>query len=193
MFDFSNISMLEIINIIKSQNLDRFKFKAINPDIKSGVYSGTKIEIDGKEYIYRSLKNWINLAEIFKYKPLLPKKVDRYFVEFEFVKLKDKSFHNTNSSKDKYGTDSEFAKINKQEESSFLYYYLESLNEVDINSCQNILNLGINRGDEFVTIKEYLKSNFYQKNFTGVDYSQSAISEAKKVLIDKNVTFIVKI
>ncbi len=189
MFDFSDKTMIEIINIIKSKNLNNLKFKALNPDIKSGIYSGTKVEINGKEYIYRSLKNWINLAEIFKYRALLPKLIDKNFVEFEFVKLKDDSFHNSKDSKEKYGANSKFAKINKQEESAFLYYYLQSLDEVDIKSCQNILNLGINRGDEFLTIKEYLKDDFYQLKLTGIDYSKSAINQAKDILIDKNVNF----
>ena len=74
------------------------------------------------------------------------------------------------------------------EEPSFLYYYLQALNNVKIGEKSRILNLGINRGDEFLVIKELIDTHTYEKiDFTGIDHSESAVNYAKEVLPEKNV------
>ena len=177
---FKNESMLEIYNILHRslQSKSSVNFIVLNPDICSNCYSGETIYINKQPFIYRGYKNLVSLAELLNSKMLTPKSRGN-FVELTFVKLEENSFHNS-SSEDKYGVNSEFFKINKLEESTFLYYYIDALNRANIKTKEAILNLGVNRGDEFLAIKKILsKEEFNKKRLVGVDYSISAINEAK--------------
>src|SRR5690606_29450114 len=109
-----------------------------------------------------------------------------------FQKLnRENSFHESSGDSEKYGVESEFFSIDKTEEFSFLYHYQKALKFIDIGSKKRVLNLGVNRGDEFRVIKEMLScEEFKSIEFVGIDYSSSAIEYAKAdFLEDKNVKF----
>ncbi|MEA2091719.1 MAG: class I SAM-dependent methyltransferase, partial [Campylobacterota bacterium] len=62
---------------------------------------------------------------------------------------------------------------------------------INIESKNRVLNLGVNRGDEFRVIKDMLSvEEFSAKEFVGIDYSASAIEFAKKDFPENNVDFI---
>jgi len=172
-----NLTMLEISNYLQDalQTKNRVSIITKNPDIKSAI----------------SLKSWINLAEILHCKLLTPKILDNNLVELSFLKLnKNFSFHNTKTDDitEKYGVESLFFKIDKLQEPSFLLNYKRALEEVNIKNRLNILNLGINRADEFKLIKELLiKEQFNNLNLYGIDHSKSAIEYAKKSLNSQNI------
>ncbi len=130
-----------------------------------------------------NFKVWVDLAQILHCKVLMPQECDDGLILIQFQKLNTKqSFHSENNQdkiESKYGINSTFATINKLEEPSFLYYYKQALKNTTINKRIRILNLGINSGDEFEVIKQYT-SNFDNLELVGIDYCQSAISEAKK-------------
>ena len=153
----------------------------------------TEFELEFNKDIFNTLgiKTLLDLAQIFFLK------IENIYNENESViiymrRLDAKnSFHNQQDSSEKYGVKSEFFNIDKTKEFSFLYYYLEALKFVDIYNKQNILNIGVNKGDEFSAIRELLsKDDFCKKNFLGIDYSKSAIGYAKKHFSDDNVEFI---
>jgi len=180
-------STLEIYRTLQLslQKEKRVTFKVLNPDMSYNSYAGELIKIDDVEYIYRGYKSWIAMAELLGCKMLTPKNLGN-FVEITFKKIENSSFHNS-SSEDKYGVDSEFFKINKMQEPSFIYYYIDALKRAYIYNRKRILNLGINRGDEFLQIKELLEDEFFNKEFVGVDYSKSAIEVAKNRIGKRNV------
>jgi len=61
---------------------------------------------------------------------------------------------------------------------------------VNIEEKTRILNLGINRGDEFGVIKNRLDTNKYQNmKFIGIDHSKTAIEYAKALFPEKNIQF----
>ena len=67
---------------------------------------------------------------------------------------------------------------------------MNALKNVKIEEKTNILNLGINKADEFEIIKEMVNEDiFKQMNFVGVDYSLSAIDFAKKRFPYENFNF----
>ena len=114
-------------------------------------------------------------------------------VILKFKKLNQQSsFHKTaDKSSEKYGVDSEFFNIDKNSQFSFLYHYKKALEFIDIQSKQKILNIGVNKGDEFKVIKEMLSSSsFNKKEFIGIDYSSSAIEYASENLPYKNMNFL---
>lgn len=138
---FTNESLIDIVkylenevNSIKSHSI--VEFEVLNPDISYTLYSGESIKIDSFEYIYRGYNSWLTLAQYLFCKMLTPKIISNEVVILRFLKLDRKdSFHKSKLLQDeKYGVDSEFIKINKNDESSFLTTYLKALKSVDIGS-----------------------------------------------------------
>ena len=170
-------------------NDDSISFSVLNPDLSEG-YAGHHVIIEDINYLYRGYKAWTDLAELLKCKMLTPKEAKYPLIHLTFKKLKDDSFHSDDKSNEKYGIDSHFSLIQKMEEPAFIYYYNQALDNVKIENRQRILNLGINRGDEFEVIKKRLDTKKYGKiNFIGIDHSKSAIAYAKDMFSENNVDF----
>jgi hypothetical protein len=172
----------------------RTTFEILSPDIGT-YYSGSMVEVEGEKYCYRSLKSWLDLSNILHCKMHLPQALPPYFAKltFEALSLED-SFHHLCDAYEKYGVESSFAKINKSGEFAFEYYYHEALKAIDFDSIKRIINLGINRGDEFVAIQERISAKQFDAiEFVGVDYSLSAIEYATRVFANhSNVQFFVQ-
>jgi len=174
---FTTESLLEIKNWLDSklQLHSKVSFEIPNPDYSTGY------------------KKWINLAELHFCRVLTPIKIDEHRVRITFVKLNiNDSFHTTpiDSREEKYGVSSKFFNINKNEEPTFLYAYYRALKAVKIENRKDILNLGINKGDEFELIAQILDKELFDKiNFVGIDHSASALTYAKKRFPKDNVIF----
>ncbi len=136
-------------------------------------------------------KAFVDLAQIFFMKMLSPMYLDAKNITMRFQKLNmETSFHKADKSSEKYGVGSEFFTIDKTTQFSFLYHYRQALKFINIENKKRILNLGVNRGDEFRVIQELLsEAEFSQKEFVGIDYSASAIEYAKKDFPNPNVDF----
>lgn len=195
MHQFTNESLYQITNILNKdihslKAGENIEFTVLNPDFCDSTYSGTSVFINNTEYIYRSLKAYTELCELLFCKMLVPIPKDDKSILLRFKKLNtNESFHNTLKSSEKYGTNSIFSKIHKNEEPAFLMPYLQALKNVTINKRTRILNLGVNNAEEFELIKKYA-SNFDNLELVGIDYCQSAITEAKKKFKESNVHFI---
>lgn len=190
----TNENMFEIISYLEKElkNNDYVSIEILNPSIKDDIYAGEKLIINNQEFIYRSFKSWSDLAEILFCK-LLIVGLQENKVQIKFQKLnKTESFHNdvNDEKNEKYGEDSTFFRINKNEEPSFLYAYMNALTNVKIEEKKEILNLGINKADEFEVIKNLLdEETLNQMNLVGIDYSSSAIEFSKKRFPSENFTF----
>jgi SAM-dependent methyltransferase len=185
MQNFSTLNMYEIFNTLEKKTLplntkEIVEFEVLNPDILSSSYAGSIVNIDGKDYIYRGYKAWVDLAQTLGCRMLTPTCQNPNFVTIRFEKLNSEdSFHKSaDVQNEKYGTASSFSNIHKNEEPSFLVHYLKALKNVDINRRLRVLNLGINSGDEFEIIQKYA-TNFESMELVGIDYCDSAIKEAK--------------
>ena len=190
---FTNEPMYEIISYLNNElkNQDKSEIEVLNPNIKTNAYAGESIKLD-KEYIYRSYKSWTDLAEIL-FSRLFILEIKEQTILLQFLKLDlNESFHNdlNNDRNEKYGENSTFFKINKNEEPAFLNAYSYALKNAKVNEKKNILNLGINKADEFEIIKNVVDSKIFDEiNFVGIDYSKSAIDFAKNRFPSKNFTF----
>ena len=188
---FTTQPMQEILPLLQKQLLlnTSVSFTVLHPDISLESYAGELITIEHTTYIYRGLKAWIDLAELLQCKMSLPKEIGQT-ITITYTKLHKSSFHHDIKEREKYGITSIFAQIYKMEEPAFIYYYLQALQNVNITKRSKILNLGVNRGDEFTVIKNLIDIKSYNKlSFTGIDYSQSAIKSAKEQFKENNVTF----
>ena len=172
-------TLQNILTTIKPKEI--LEFEVLNPDFATSAYAGTSIIVEDEEYIYRGYKAWIDLAEILQCKMLTPTCQTPAFVTIRFQKLdSEDSFHKSLDVKEeKYGTSSSFSQIHKNEEPAFLAHYLKALQNVTINKRLRVLNLGVNSGDEFEVIQKYA-TNFENMELIGIDYSASAINEARQ-------------
>jgi len=191
---FSHESMLLIASRLKEalEEKRQVTFEVLSPDFLHGAYAGTEVELEGKPYIYRGYKTWTDLAELLFCRMLTPKVLAANKVTITYEKLNlGESFHKTASGEEKYGVDSAFFQINKNEEAAFVLPYQHALKNVKIESKKRILDLGVNSGDEFHLIKELLDPEQYKSlELTGIDYSASAIAYAQKRFLENNVNFI---
>ncbi len=166
---------------IKSNQL--IQFQVLNPDLEDR-YSGEIVTIEEQDYRYRGYKVWINLAELHLCKMLTPKIQNNHLVEISFKRIKrEDSFHTApiQNQKEKYGVASPFFRINKNEEPTFLLAYQRALTLVKVAKRKHILNLGINKGDEFELIQELIgKESFKKINFSGIDHAQSTLDFAQR-------------
>ncbi len=137
-------------------------------------------------------KAFVDLAQLFFMKMLTPESNKNDTVVLRFLKLRQEhSFHKSDKSSEKYGVDSEFFSIDKTAQFSFLYHYKQALKFINIEEKKRVLNLGINKGDEFSVIKEMLEDDtFVLKEFVGIDYSATAIEYAKQNFAYPNSDFI---
>ena len=188
---FTTQTIQEILPLLQEELIqeDSVTFSVLNPDLYEG-YAGHQLNIDNNTYIYRGYKAWVDFAELLKCKILTPVKIDDTLVQLTFKKIPLESFHTDSKRSEKYGTDSHFSQIHKMEEPAFYYYYNQALDNVKIATRKEVLNLGINRGDEFEIIKKKLDTKKYEDtHFVGIDHSNTAVSYAKRTFPENNMTF----
>lgn len=135
---YTTESLSEILNfiILSLKDNNEATFEVLNPDIIDHTFSGEIVSINDELFIYRGIKAWVNLAELLGCKIGMPKTISKHLIEITFKKLNtSNSFHTISMPKkeEKYGSDSEFARISKNEEPTFLYHYIQTLKAVDIN------------------------------------------------------------
>lgn len=176
----------------KLESHSELQFEVLNPDLYSGSYAGKEVTLNGRTYLYRSLRSWMDLAANLNCRVLTPAIASDETILLRFQKLETHSFHHDNPQdrSEKYGTDSSFSDINKNEEPAFLSAYTQALDVAKIESRRRVLNLGVNRGDEFALIQELLPQKSFEKiEFVGIDHSVTAIEKAKKRFTTPNMHF----
>jgi hypothetical protein len=190
----TNESMFEIIAYLEEElkYKNEVLFEVLNPDTKTDIYAGEIMIVENQEFVYRSYKSWSDLAELL-FSRLLIVSINSQTVIIKLQKLdKNDSFHKdlNDEKNEKYGESSTFFRINKNEEPAFLYAYMNALKNVKIQEKKNILNLGINKADEFEVISKLVdKDILKQMNLVGIDYSSSAIEYSKKRFPQDNFLF----
>ena len=148
MLKFTNEELYEIINILEEKLKllsleDILEIEVLNPDIASSKYAGSIINVEDTPYVYRGYKSWVDLSEILFCKMLTPLYVDEKTIKIRFKKLNtNDSFHRSGTCKEeKYGVDSIFSNIHKNEEAAFLAPYMKALKNVDVNKRLKILKI----------------------------------------------------
>jgi len=191
---FTNESMLAITHKLEAalKTQPEIACEVLNPDICSGAYAGKEVSLKGITYRYRSLRSWLDLATNLNCRLLMPVQASDETIILRFQSLKTDSFHQDapQERSEKYGVGSRFFAINKNEEPAFLSAYLHALEVAKIGTKKRVLNLGVNRGDEFFLIEEFLpEEQFKAIEFVGIDHSKSAIEAAKRRFTTPNMYF----
>ena len=196
MFNFTKEAMLQIITTLQEKLTtlnpkEILEFEVLNPDYSSSTYAGNIVMIEAEEYVYRGYKAWVDLAQTLHCRMLTPIIKSHNTVLIRYEKLNsDDSFHKSTTDKEeKYGAESIFSQIHKNEEPAFITHYLKALQNANINKRIRVLNLGVNSGDEFEVIQKYA-TNFKNLELIGIDYCSSAINAAKEKFKEyKNISF----
>ncbi|CAA6821201.1 MAG: Methyltransferase type 11 [uncultured Sulfurovum sp.] len=176
---FTNESLLKITTYLEEalKTTTSLSFVVPNPDQENN----------------RNFKTWVNLAELHFCTVLTPKFIDKNFIQLTFKKLnQESSFHSApiKNKEEKYGTDSIFFNINKNEHPTFLHAYKKALEAVKVEKRKHVLNLGINKGDEFELIQQLIEPKVFDNmSFVGIDHSKSALDFANKRFPKENVEF----
>jgi len=180
MKSFTTQNLLEITTWIEKelQEKNTLSFQVLNPDNHSNAIG---------------YKAWVDLAELHYCKILTPLMVNEQTIQLTFKKLNiNDSFHSApiENREEKYGIASKFFNIHKNEVPTFLHAYKRALEAVKIQSRKQVLNLGINKGDEFELIEQLIEKEIFNKiKFIGIDHSQTALKFAKERFPKKNVEF----
>jgi 2-polyprenyl-3-methyl-5-hydroxy-6-metoxy-1,4-benzoquinol methylase len=188
MKQFTHESMYVIRNYLQQQLQNssalEIRFEVLNPDCKEGLYAGEEVVYNNKVYRYRGYKAWVDLAQSLMCKLSTPIVNLAHTVILTFKRLNTNSTFHTHKKEiqERYGSDSIFARINKNEEPAFLDAFIKAFDFIHLQHQNHqtirILNLGINRGLEFELLQQHLQG--LNIEFVGIDYCNSAINEAKE-------------
>lgn len=185
---FTNNHVLEIIEYVKHKvNRVEFpiKFQVPNPDKYENFATGQAVD----DIIYRPLKSYIDIGESFRLKMKLPVVIDDDFILIEYIPNITSKLAN-NDYTEKYGLGTDYYNVNKSEESCFSGDFQTALKFCGLKSNDKILNLGVNKGDEFELTRQIYPELSKNIEFTGIDHSESAISDAKARFSESNYNFI---
>lgn len=152
-------------------------FDVLDPDLGRGRYAGEVVEHVGTRHVHRPFRVWVDLAERLGMRLLTPRVIEPPLVRLTFESL-DRDARLRPSADDpteKYGADSEFARISKLEDPGFVIDFEEALAWIDLPAEPRVLDLGVNTGDELA-----LLDGLRDAKIVGIDHSASAIAVARK-------------
>jgi len=167
-----------------------------DPDLGRGRYPGERVG-PGAGLVHRPLRSWCDLAEGLGCRLLTPRGVDATHVALTFEPLGDEaSWHaggsaasgDTVLAHERYGAESDFARLRKLEDAGFLMPWLEALGRIRLPAGARVLDLGVNRGDELAAFA-WLE-DAPDVSFVGVDHSVSALAQARARFPDARHAFL---
>jgi SAM-dependent methyltransferase len=147
----------------------------IDPDLGRGRYAGEIIEHAGERYIHRPFRTWVDLAERLGLRLLTPRPLTAPWIELRFERL-DQAARlrpSADDPKERYGAGSEFSRVAKTEDPSFVLDLRDALDR--IGSPRRVLDLGVNAGDELGLLRDLGVT----AELVGVDHSASALALAR--------------
>ena len=193
---FTTESLFEITQVLK-EGLGEgvVSVEVANPDVSDSHYTGELLQLNGQPVVYRSLQTWCELAEGLMAVLQMPVVLSKDWIQLTFRPMAAEQSWTTRAlssgETEKYGSESAFARTSKLETPSFLVSYLEALDVVDVRHRSRILSVGVNRGDELGLIARHLgESDMLDRQFVGIDHSQSAIQSARMQYADPAFHFV---
>lgn len=186
MRSFTNETLYLIVRHVQEalKQTNKLSFAVPNPDLSQGLFSGEQTQ----GLRHRPWRVWLDLAEKLECRFLTPELISATHVCVTLEKLRTTSLYKATNKTEKYGLGSDFQRIQKLEESSFLLDYLEALERVQLKPQSRVLSLGVNSAEEF-KLFDYLDLS-QECNFVGIDHSESALSKARVRFGGANYEFI---
>jgi len=181
-------SMVELLALIEAdlEIKNESRCMALNPDLFPNEYSGNEVIYAGKSRRCLSLKAWLDLAEVCTAQLAIPEVREECIVlKFNRLSQDDSWHHKSTEGREKYGIESDYANIQKIFEPHFVKDYFEALNRCSLSKNSRVLNLGINRGDEFDLLDELDRFKSLNLHLVGLDHSLTSL-KFKNSQVSKN-------
>ena len=158
----------------------QFILTCINPSLFDHLYDGEMVVYQNITYCYRSFQAWFNLAEELQYYVHNISNEGDEHIQITLSKRPQHSWHQHQPSghPEKYGYHSEFKRINKLEEPSFLMHFRYALQSITLPPQPSVLILGVNQGHEITALHHLLPLDYTLIH--GIDHSASIIEYAQK-------------
>jgi 2-polyprenyl-3-methyl-5-hydroxy-6-metoxy-1,4-benzoquinol methylase len=187
-------SLLQILDHVErelARGATRLELEVLDPDRGRGLYAGEVVAIDGVSYVHRPFRVWVDLAERLGLRLLTPRAIDDRFVRLVFERLartRDSAALGDREAvaTERYGTDSEFARITKLEDPGFVLDMSDALARVALRADARVLDLGVNTGDELALLRARVPA-LRDARLVGIDHSASAIAKARERFAGDNV------
>jgi SAM-dependent methyltransferase len=180
---FRATPLLEIIAFVEEQlaaGASSLAFEVLDPDLGRGRYAGEAVVHAGATYVHRPFRVWVDLAERLGLRLMTPRATPASdpLIQLRFERLDPRARLAGGDGTEKYGADSEFARISKLEDPGFVIDFGEALGRIDLPADPRILDLGVNTGDELALIMA-LAPRLRDATFVGIDHSASALAVAR--------------
>lgn len=193
MYPVDDLSMNQLIQLVERELAQEgeVNLSAIDPDVFPHAYNGEKVVSNKTATSLISLKAWVDLAEVCSAKMSVPIKVDgRLQITLRALR-KSASFHEQHpDGKEKYGSASRYAQVYKNYDPHFSKDYFEALQRCQLTFKDSVLNLGINRGDEFEMLSKESPFSELKLKLYGLDHSLSALKSGKKSTLGQSFSAI---
>jgi 2-polyprenyl-3-methyl-5-hydroxy-6-metoxy-1,4-benzoquinol methylase len=173
--------LLEIIAFVRQRlaaGHTLIELDVLDPDRGRGRYAGELVEHGGVTYLHRPYRVWVDLAERLGLRMLTPREAAEPLVRLRFEPLDTGARLSGEDGTEKYGAESEFARISKLEDPGFVIDVADAVERVALAPGARILDLGVNTGDELALLMALIPT-LRGTDFVGVDHSASALAVAR--------------
>lgn len=181
--DASRVPLLQVLGHIEAElarGQTAIELDVLDPDHGRGRYAGEPVGVAGVAYLHRPLRVWLDLAERLGLRLCTPRPAGEPLVRlrFEILDRSARMIGDGDAGTEKYGTGSDFARIHKLEDPSFVVDTRDAIERVAPAPTCRVLALGCNTGDEIALLRE-LSPALREAVIVGVDHSASAIAVAR--------------
>ncbi|HEX5063297.1 MAG TPA: class I SAM-dependent methyltransferase [Kofleriaceae bacterium] len=179
--DASRASLPDVIAHLRAAAGPTVEVDVTDPDLGRGTYAGESVAHAGVVYVHRPFRVWVDLAERLGFRLLTPRPLAPPLVRLVFERL-DRAARlrpDTGDATEKYGANSEFARISKLEDPGFVIDMADALARVAPDPNARVLDLGVNTGDELALLMT-LSPALRTATLVGIDHSASAIARARE-------------
>jgi SAM-dependent methyltransferase len=184
---FRHEPLIEVIRFLEVALTSQptITFRVVNPRLANGLYSGEFLEVAGQRYCYRPLRVYLELAERLGCHCYILS-VDDVYLVLHFEKRDERNawhlhgkgnYGEGNYGEGKYSATSDYQRVQKLEEASFLFDYLEALERTKVRSGLRVLDLGVNTGEELLAFDLLGVS---EVKVMGIDQEDSALALARQ-------------
>src|SRR3954468_10753285 len=151
---FRDEPLLDIVAFLRQGLADGapIEIAVLDPDLGRGRYAGELV--DG--HVHRPFRVWVDLAERLGLRLLTPRPAEPPLVELRFELLARRRVGRAEPAepRERYGSASEFARVDKREDPGFVLDLADALDRVALGPAPRILDLGVNTGDELALIMQ---------------------------------------
>lgn len=172
--------MVEIVAYVQravGEGADAVTFIVADPMAFAGRHAGETIDASGRRH--RPYRVWVDLAARVGWRLDRMVAVGDAELLVRLCRLPDEIVVEVDDVREKYGTASAFARIDKTEEPSFVLDFADAIERTRVTVTDRVLVLGCNRGDEVALLCRMVPGLHHGGEVVGIDHCASAIEHAR--------------